>query len=82
MPDAMDTASDLEIPTPPNPEYLASTQNADGQRYEQIPAGDFTASLSRSSRIVALSAQFLLTNFMNNVADIEIGDRRIPRQAR
>jgi hypothetical protein len=45
MPDTTNTKSDLEILTRLNADLLASAQNGDVRRYEQIPAEDFIASL-------------------------------------
>jgi hypothetical protein len=45
MADTTNTRSDLEILTQLNADYLASDQNGDVHRYEQILAEDFMASL-------------------------------------
>jgi hypothetical protein len=45
MADTTNTQSDIEILTQLNADYLASDQNGDVQRYEQILADDFMASL-------------------------------------
>jgi ketosteroid isomerase-like protein len=45
MPDTTNTKSDLEILTQLNADFLASAQNGDVRRYEQILAEDFMASL-------------------------------------
>ena len=45
MPDTTNTKSDLEILTQLNADFLASVQNGDVRRFEQILAEDFTASL-------------------------------------
>lgn len=41
MPDTTNTKSDLEILTQLNADFLASAQNGDVRRYEQILAEDF-----------------------------------------
>src|SRR5260370_6984491 len=46
MPDTTDTTSDLEILTQLNADFLASAQNGDVRRFEQIVAEDFMASLA------------------------------------
>jgi ketosteroid isomerase-like protein len=45
MPDTTNTKSDLEILTQLNADFLASVQNGDVRRFEQILAEDFMASL-------------------------------------
>ena len=45
MPDTTNTKSDLEILTQLNADFLASAENGDVRRFEQILAEDFTASL-------------------------------------
>src|ERR1051326_7600045 len=45
MPDTTDTQSDLEMLTQLNADFLASAQNGDVRRFEQILAEDFMASL-------------------------------------
>ena len=45
MAETRNTRSDLEILTQLNADYLASDQNGDVQRYEQILAEGFMASL-------------------------------------
>ena len=45
MPDTTNTKSDLEILTQLNADFLASVENGDVRRFEQILAEDFTASL-------------------------------------
>jgi hypothetical protein len=45
MPDTINTKSDLEILTQLNADFLASAQNGDVRRFEQILAEDFMASL-------------------------------------
>ena len=45
MPDAANTQADIQILTQLNADYLASDQNGDVRRYEQILAEDFMASL-------------------------------------
>jgi hypothetical protein len=45
MPDTTNTKSDLEILTQLNADFLASAQNGDVRRFEQILAEDFMASL-------------------------------------
>ena len=45
MPDTTNTKSDLEILTQLNADFVASAQNGDVRRFEQILAEDFMASL-------------------------------------
>ena len=45
MPDTTNAKSDLEILTQLNADFLASVQNGDVRRFEQILAEDFMASL-------------------------------------
>jgi len=45
MPDTTNTKSDHEILTQLNADFLASVQNGDVRRFEQILAEDFMASL-------------------------------------